>query len=454
MKCVLGILLLLAAPAFAQTDEPARPKSPDVEWVKGLPSIVELKAADVLLKLVPAQPLPMGAEGRFLFGLTPGFDVKAGGGGLMLQPRAWDDSHPDPILAKAGRRKFAFVYGGGGAIDVPVEYSAGGKPNYRIPALLEVVAGDVTLCFIDANGNGWFDDLDVDKVAVGPSSDPAKLSFEKFTGEISAGGKRWLVSANPRAAGLWPLSAGVSKDYVRHVSEVNAVRRFGGIEPVGFAEELIALCEAHSKYCAKNGLTHYEDKNSALFTPGGEYAGRHSNVGGAADAKSFARELLCTLWHRNFYYDGNLTRISVGLADGYASSDVRSYGDWDRTPALAPFRGALDVPLGSENESPDPYPDQHLPGPFVSVLFPKDTKAVLKVGTIAPRGGQPLKCDWTDPANPPAKAKSRFPDNDGCIVLIPHLALKPDTIHDVKITATISGKDEVFSWSFRTKGVK
>jgi hypothetical protein len=238
------------------------------------------------------------------------------------------------------------------------------------------------------------------------------------------------------------------------VSEVNAVRRFGGIAPVGFAEELIPLCEAHGKYCAKNGQTHYEDKNRAMFTPGGEYAGRHSNIGGATDAKSFARELLCTLWHRNFYYDGNLTRISVGIGDGYASSDVRSYGDWDRTPALAPFRGALDVPLEGAMENPDPYPDQRLPGPFISVLFPKDTKAVLKEGSVIPRGGTALKFDWSDTAHPPAKAKDRFPDNDGCIVLIPHQALKADTIYDVKISATVHGKDATFAWSFRTKGVK
>ena len=448
----LFFCLASAHPAFAQDEEPARPKSPDIVWVDGAPKLIELPSDDPRLKLVPDFPIPAASDGRWLFGPTPGYDARPGAGGvLIIQPRTEDGTTADPIQIKgSGRRFFDFVYGSGKAVPVAVEILAGNRWSYRLAAILEVTTPDLSLTFFDANGNGLFDDLDVDKVAIGAAKDAARLRFEVFNGEISSAGKRWLVSANPRAAGLWPVSASVPKEYIRHVSEVNAVRRYGGLPPVGLAEELIPLCEAHSRYCAKNGLTHYEEKGKPLFSLEGEYAGRNCNVG----TTNWLPKLLSTLWHRNPYYDATLSRISVGIADGWGCSDVHTYREVERVPTVAPFRRALEVELEGVTEVPYPYPGKQRPGPFVTVLLPIETVASLKSGSITSRGGKPLEFDASDPAHPTAKAKLDFPDNDACIVLIPHEALKPDTIYDVNIQAIVEAKPETFAWSFRTKSAR
>ncbi|MEK7469623.1 MAG: CAP domain-containing protein [Planctomycetota bacterium] len=450
MKPLAAIAFLASAlPALAQNEEPARPKSPEIAWVDGSPRLIELPPEDPRIRLIPDFPIPEAGDGRWLFGPTAGLDARPGPGGvLIIQPRTEDGTTADPVQIKgSGRRFFEFVYGSGKPVTVAVEILAANRWKYRIAAILEVTTPEVSLTFFDANGNGLFDDLDADKVAIGAAQDAAKLRFEIFTGEISASGKRWLVSANPRAAGVWPVSASAPKEYVRHVSDVNAVRRYGGLPPVGLAEELIPLCEAHSRYCAKNGLTHYEEKGKPLFTPGGEYAGRNCNVG----TTNWLPKLLATLWHRNPYYDATLSRVSFGIADGWGCSDVHTYREVERVPTVAPFRRALEVELDGVTEIPYPYPGKQRAGPFVTVLLPIETVASLKSGSITPRGGTPLEFDSSDPAHPTEKAKQDFPDNDACIVLIPHQALKPDTIYDVNILAIVENKPETYAWSFRTK---
>ncbi|MBI2920975.1 MAG: hypothetical protein HYY18_07810 [Planctomycetes bacterium] len=451
----IAILFAAAGTAAAQGG-PKPPPKQDVEWLPGEPRLVDFDPADAAVKIVPTWPVPPDPDGRFLYGPTPGYDVRFTGG-LLLQPRTEDGSHADPILIrKPERRRMSFTYGIGEPVEVPIEFLQNrGKWVYRFPTLLEVRAGDVTLCLQDADGDGWFDDLEADRVAVGEAKDAVRLKFEVFTGEVTAGGKRYLVSANPRSAGLWPVSAGVRKDYVRHVAEVNAVRRFAGLAPAGLAEELIPLCEAHGNYCGKWGLTHFEDRNRAGYTPEGDWAGQHSNVGVSPDATASIRQLLQTLWHRNLYYTPALKRVGVGFGGGVVCSDVLTHSDaWSRKLVFAPINRALDVPLEGSGENPDPWPIQPRAGPFVTVLLPEGSKGSFKEGSVIPRGGQPLKFDMTDPENPPGKAKGRFPDNDACIVMILHQALKADTIYDVKAVVSGAAGEQMHTWSFRTRGLK
>src|SRR5687767_10828684 len=115
MHRIAVALLFVVSFVQAQTDEPARPAAPDIEWVTGETEVVTLPPA-AAAKLVPAHVVPGTPDGRFLFGPTSGFDVRAGGGGLILQPRPEGDSGLEPITVKAGRRTFGFVYGSGEAV--------------------------------------------------------------------------------------------------------------------------------------------------------------------------------------------------------------------------------------------------------------------------------------------------------------------------------------------------
>lgn len=456
MRAILALVLLGLLPVAAAGQEKYRPPQPaDVDWIAGQVRLVELDARAPGFKVLKSWPIPPGRDGRFLFGPTSGFDLRSKNG-LALVPRPGRGAAGEPIPIKTGERcRLPFVYGSGDPVEMPIEFLGSGRMSYRFPVVLEVVAGAVTLCFLDADGDGWFDDLDVDLVAVGAVADLGKLKFAPFTGELTVQGTRYLVAANPRSAGLWPVSPGVRPDYVRHVAEVNAVRRFAGLPPAGLAEELIPLCEAHSSYCHVNGITHYEERHRAGYSPGGEWAGIHCNVGADPNAIESIRALLATLWHRNFYYVPALKRVSVGGADGFVCSDVLTHGaPKSRTLIFAPIDGALDVPLEGHNENPPPYINGPVPGPFVTVLLPYGTKATFVSGTVTPRGGTPVPYDVSDPANPAPQARQRFPDNDACIVLVLHEVLKADTLYDVAIKARVADAEQDFAWSFRTRGGK
>jgi hypothetical protein len=239
---------------------------------------------------------------------------------------------------------------------------------------------------------------------------------------------------------------------VRHVAEINAMRRFGGLAPVGLAEELIPLCEAHSAYCGNWEVTHHENPGLRGYTRAGAWAGLHANVGHAANAITSIRILLATLWHRNHYYFPELDRVGVGAAAGVVTSDVlthRPYGS--RRLIFAPIDRARDVPLRGENETPSPYVRDEVPGPFVTVLLPDSLRARFVSGEVRPRNGKPLAFDFSDPERAAPASRGRIPDNDGCIALVLHRALERDTLYDVKITATVDDEDRVFAWSFLTQ---
>ncbi len=452
---VLAVFLvgtLSGGAVFAQ-DAALPPRPPKVAWLKTRVRAVEIAAADAALAAIPTHPLTPNEDGRFLFGPTPGYQVAIGERGVVLTPWAAQGKKPKATtLTAPGRLKLPLAPGPGAPIAVAVEFLQDEEGwKYRIPVFLEVASEAGTVCFVDADGDGWFDDLDADRVAVGDAKQKDRLEFRPFDGEVLLRDTRHLAYADLREAGLWPVSKEVRRDYVRHVAEVNAVRRFGGLPRVGLAEELIPLCEAHSRYCARNGLGHEEDRRKPEYTPGGNYAGLHSNVGRGRDAVESAAELLRTLWHRNFYYTRALTRVGVGWGDGSVTSDVLTHGGGTaRDLTFAPPDRSLDAPLQGANENPDPYPVERRPGPFVTVLLPPGRGMKFKEGSITPRGGGPLAFDVSDPTAPPARARARFPDNDGCIVLIPHEALAPETIYDVSVTALGGNKPETFRWSFRT----
>lgn len=453
--------LAFAPPVAAQGRGKPRyePPAPTAAaWIAGQVRLVPLPPDSPLL-LEPV-PLRTGAAGQFLYGPTRGYDVSfTPDGAAKLQPHG--DPRAKPIVvAKPGRVPIPVSHAGAPATPLLVEFvdSAEGWA-YRVPVLLQLVFPTGSIFLRDADHDGWFDDLDTDQIAIGAA--PKDLVFAAFTGEVALRDARYLLGVNGVAkAGLWPLSRTLRADYARHVAEANALRRFLGLDPAGIAEELTPICEAHARYCAQHGLSHEESPSSPLFSEGGHYAGMHSNLGGGADARVAAIGLLKTLWHRNFYLRGTLARVGVGMAGPPATGEGMSYTpctsdvlthsrDTATKPITWPADLARDVWVDGADESPSPYPNGPRPGPFVTVILPRGAARDERVeSSIMPRGGTALAHDVTDPLHPPPEARSRFPDNDRSIVLMPHETLAPSTIYDVVITTRTGAS---FRWSFRTQ---
>lgn len=448
---IVAACLVLSSAIQAQDRGKRNPKLP--AWAGARVRLIELPAGSPLLDKVPAIPIEANEDGRFLFGRTDGFTVSTGPKGPVLTPRAGGKFI---AIERPVRTKFQVFTGGKAPTALPIEFAEkDGTWTYRIPCALEVTASQGTMCFLDRDGDAWFDDLDVDGVVLGPATSKTP-EVKPFTGEVRLGAQRFLAFADVDEAGLWAVSEGVRDDYVRQASVVNQLRKYASLPAVGLAEDRIAACEAHSRYCAKNGgLSHDEDPGRPGYSAEGHDAGMKSCLGHGEDAASATYDMLQTLWHRNLYLSRSLSRVGVGHMEHILTSDVLSYGDdtGGRTLVFFPPARALDVELRGANENPDPYPDgKELPGPFITVLLPPGRRPPLISGSVASRGGAPIDCATTDPTHPPAGARERFPDNDGCLVLIPRQPLAPETIYDVVIVAGTGKKDQqTFRWSFRTR---
>ena len=446
----LAALIFLAGAIYAQDRGRRDPKGP--AWTSAKVRLIELPDGSPLLGKIPALPLAPNEDGRFLFGRTDGFKVSIGPKGPLISPYAGGRA---VAIEKAGRTKFQVFTGGKSPAMLPIEFAEKeGAWSYRVPCAIEVTAPQGTVCFLDLDADAWFDDLDVDGVAIGPVS-AKEPEVTPFTGEVRLGARRFLAFADVDEAGLWAVSEGLRDDYVRQAAVVNELRKYALLPAVGLAEDRIAACEAHSRYCAKHGLSHPEDPNRPGYSTEGNDAGMKSCLGHGKDAAQATCDMLQTLWHRNLYLSRSLTRVGVGHVEGVLTSDILTYGQGTdgRTLVYFPPARALDAELRGATENPDPYPEgKELPGPFVTVLLPPGRNLPLVSGSIAPRGGAPIECATTDPTRPPAAARERFPDNDRCLVLIPRQALSPETIYDVTIVEGSGKKDQqTFRWSFRTR---
>lgn len=452
---VLMTAVLSGGAAWGQ-DESSTTRPPAPRWIPAEVRLVEIKAGSPELALLPSWPVTFEGDGRLLYGPTAGY-VASSGTGVWFRPYRAEVSTEGIFRIEPGEHHpLPMVYGSGKPVDVPVEvFEEHGRWRYRFPFVLEVATDEVRLCFLDGDGDGWFDDLDRDRVALGPAQDLRRMKFVPFPGEVEVGGQRYLVSANPREALLWPVSHGVRRDYVRHIAEINAVRRYGGLPPAGLAEELTTACEAHSAYCGNWGLTHHEDPGLRGYSRAGAWAGLHSNIAPGVNAIAGIRLLMRTLWHRNHYFHPALLQVGVGAAADVVTSDVLTHAAAaTRELIFAPMDHALDAPTAGENEIPSPYAKEERPGPFVTVLLPQGTEAAFRAGSVTPRGGKPVPFDVTDPTHPAPGSIGQVPDNDSCIVLILQRTLAPETIYDVKVSATFAGAEREFSWSFRTRAEK
>ncbi|MBK4737127.1 CAP domain-containing protein [Noviherbaspirillum pedocola] len=176
------------------------------------------------------------------------------------------------------------------------------------------------------------------------------------------------------------------------------------------------------------------------------------------DASGFnsAEALITAIYHRFVVFEPKFQQAGAGsakAADGY----VYFTADFT-TPALAsgglgagrflpyPYPNQTNLPtvFQSDQEEPDPVPNQNEVGYPVSVHA--DNTSTITVGsfTIAPRGGAPLATrllsSATDAETGPSTA-----------AIIPLTVLNPQTTYDVRFSGAVDGVAASLSWSFSTR---
>ncbi len=170
-----------------------------------------------------------------------------------------------------------------------------------------------------------------------------------------------------------------------------------------------------------------------------------------------AESLLGAIYHRFVVFEPKFTQAGVGAAtatNGYtyfttnfASNDLFRAGLGSGRLVAFPFPGQREVPttVFSDQEQPDPVPDQNEVGYPVSVHA--DITSVVQVDTftIHPRGGTQaatrlLTREWDKNISFPSVA-----------AIIPLYPLQPKTDYDVQFTGTVDDILVSLSWTFKTQ---
>jgi len=247
------------------------------------------------------------------------------------------------------------------------------------------------------------------------------------------------------------------------LAQVNAHRKTAGLGEVTLDEALSKGCMEHAEYMRLNkgtdaiaGLNAHKQRADL---PGATKAGAEcgkaadlfpgvSNLGASVDA------WMAGIYHRRPMLDPALTKVGFGYAkndDGtYMAALVFAKTKTIKTgwPVAYPAKAQTDVPLEYGAEVPNPIPNNGKGGYAVTLQFPPFDK-VTNVSAKLTAGKKAVAFHLSDPEHP-ATSFGQY----GVVSVIPKQMLDPSTTYTVKIDATWEGKEQSWSWSFTTLGLK
>jgi uncharacterized protein YkwD len=178
----------------------------------------------------------------------------------------------------------------------------------------------------------------------------------------------------------------------------------------------------------------------------------------SGDASGFnsAEALIAAIYHRFVVFEPKFQQAGAGSAK---ASDGYIYFTTDFTaPALNggglgagrflpyPYPDQTNIPtvFQSDQEEPDPVPNQNEVGYPVSVHADNTSTITVQSFTIAPRGGAPLS----------TRLLSRATDAEtgaSTAAIIPLTVLNAQTTYDVRFSGAVDGVAASLSWSFTTR---
>lgn len=258
---------------------------------------------------------------------------------------------------------------------------------------------------------------------------------------------------------------------VKAVEKINAYRTIVGLPRVRVDAALSEACAAHAKYLMTNRAAafqqkinvHDEDANLPGYSDAGRRAAKSSVIAQASGGEPLVGldAWIASFFHRISLLDPNLVRVGVAVE--------RNGPDWafvldtltgkDRpergvtTVVCYPVNTQMGVPrlfsLGAP-EVPNPIPnngDSRKAGHPITVTFFQETAARIEDVTatlIDPDGKDvPLWVSW--PERPAVKNYGR-----NTICLIPQAPLTADVTYEVRVKATVNGREWQKQWHFHT----
>jgi uncharacterized protein YkwD len=181
-------------------------------------------------------------------------------------------------------------------------------------------------------------------------------------------------------------------------------------------------------------------------------------ISAASDRSGFyhAEELIAAIYHRFVVFEPVFREMGTGASTNssnytYFTADlatINGYGTGVGRGNIAnyPADGQTGVPTSffSDNESPDPVPNQNEVGYPISVHA--DISAQIRVTsfTVRPRGGADLT----------VRLLARASDTEtptSAAAIIPLTTLRAGTIYDVSFSGTVDSVQVSRNWSFTTK---
>ncbi len=310
-----------------------------------------------------------------------------------------------------------------------------------------------TLLFVDVDRDGRFDEPNVDGWAIegrgrylAPFRDPLIVDRAMVRVSVDAEKKTIAWSAEPIKA---------PRDHLYTIVDMNELRMQNGLPPVAYSAELSKACEAHCAYMDRHGITHYQRKGKAGYTPEGAKSGRNGNIATGDDLDRVARDSLATFFHRRTLMEPDTTHFGLGVGKKHVILDglsLRKPVRW-RYPIIvpAPSSGAS-VPVGfNHTEVPSPVPQSPPAGFPITLRWPPGTRIKNVKAALRTKRKKKVAAyvSWME-----KPAHASIPHNQFSICIIPKRALKEGTDYRVEVKAEIDGKPYETSFTFHTEGFR
>ncbi|NRR33295.1 CAP domain-containing protein [Oxalobacteraceae bacterium] len=186
----------------------------------------------------------------------------------------------------------------------------------------------------------------------------------------------------------------------------------------------------------------------------GEVISANGNSSGFVQAE----ELITAIYHRFVIFEPMFREIGTGAATTssaytYFTADFATSGGFG--PGLGatrlvgyPVNNQARVPTNflSDNESPDPVPNQNEVGYPISVHADIESKLTVTAFTVRPRNtGLALTVRLLSRASDPAM------QSDSAAAIVPLTVLSGNTVYDVAFSGTVDQVPVTLNWSFTTK---
>lgn len=182
-------------------------------------------------------------------------------------------------------------------------------------------------------------------------------------------------------------------------------------------------------------------------------------IAGAANTSGFylAEELITAIYHRFVIFEPLFKEGGAGAAvntSGYAYFTTDLAGNSSYGPGLPagqlvtyPFSGQLKVAtsFSSNNESPDPVPNQDIVGYPISVHANYGSLVSVTAFSVRQRGST------TDLAVRLLKSDNDAHTPVSAAAIIPLASLNANTAYDVSFIGKVNGTDVTRTWSFTTR---